>query len=318
MKLTAFLPVRRMKDKAVRNHAVRVADWLRFARSFLERVPANRGKLAGEDTGLETQVLLAHALQKPRAWVLAHPEAVLTPQQQRHLTKLLGGLAQGTPLPYLTGQQEFFGLVFEVTPAVLIPRPETELLVEHALEWLQRHPDRRRAADVGTGSGCIAVSLAHHVPDLRILAVDRSWEALQVARRNAARHQVDNQVTFLQGDLLSAAAPLDLVCANLPYIPSEPLASLPVAQHEPLLALDGGPDGLNAIRGLLAGASRWLAPGGLLLLEMQFDQGDAITSLAEACLPAARIKVHADLAGFPRLVEIQANDPEAPPQGDRL
>jgi release factor glutamine methyltransferase len=294
----------------MKSKAVRAEDWLRFARQFMEKLPARSdrqpGNSPGEDAALETQVLLAHVLEKPRAWVLAHPETVLTPRQQRLLTRLLGDLAMGTPLPYLTGQQEFFGLAFEVSPAVLIPRPETELLVERALEWLGRYPERRRAADVGTGSGCIAVSLAHHVPDLRILAVDRSWDALRVARRNAALHQVAQRITFIQDDLLSAAAgPFDLVCANLPYIPSHNLSTLPVAAFEPHLALDGGPDGLLFVSPLLADAPRWLAPGGRLLLEIQFDQGEAVTALAQAHLPGAQIAVCADLAGLPRLVEIK-------------
>lgn len=293
----------------MKSKIVCVGDWLHFARQFMEKLPARSdrqpGGQPGEDAALATQVLLAHALEKPRAWVLAHPETILSPRQQRLLTRLLGDLALGTPLPYLTGRQEFYGLAFEVSPVVLIPRPETELLVERALEWLGSHPGRRRAADVGTGSGCIAVSLASRVPDLCILAVDRSWDALQVARRNAALNEVTQQITFLQGDLLSAAAgPFNLVCANLPYIPSHTLPTLPVAEFEPHLALDGGPDGLDAIRALLADAPRWLAPGGLLLLEMQFDQDKAVTALAQACVPGAQITVHADLAGLPRLAEI--------------
>ncbi len=293
----------------MKSKAVRAGDWLRFARQFMEKVPAHPdrqpGDQPGEDAALATQVLLAHALEKPRAWVLAHPETILTPRQQRLLTRLLGDLALGTPLPYLTGRQEFFGLTFEVSPAVLIPRPETELLVDRALEWLGRHPERRRAADVGTGSGCIAVSLSRGVSDLRILAVDRSWDALRIARRNAALHEVTDQITFLHGNLLSAAAgPFDLICANLPYIPSRTLSTLPVAEFEPQLALDGGPDGLDAIRALLVDAPRWLAPGGLLLLEMQYDQGEAVTALAQAHVPGAQIAVHSDLGGLPRLVEI--------------
>lgn len=289
----------------MKSKPVRAGDWLRFARQYMEELPANR-RMPPDEASLATQVLLAHALDKPRAWVLAHPEAVLKPQQQRRLTRLLGELAQGTPLPYLTGRQEFFGLSFEVSSTVLIPRPETELLVELALEWLRQNPARRRTADAGTGSGCIAVSLAQAVPDLHILAVDWSWEALQIARRNAERYVASGQVTFLQGDLLSAAGgPLDLVCANLPYIPSDTLATLPVAKHEPRLALDGGPDGLQYVRALLADAPRWMAPGGLLLLEMQIDQGEAITEIARQHLPGSRVTIHPDLAGLPRLVEIQ-------------
>jgi len=296
----------------MKNKPVRIGDWLSFARQFLEDLPTNREERSAQESsppnlGLETQVLVAHALGCPRAWVLAHPEVILTPQQQRHLTRLLAGLAQGTPLPYLTGRQEFFGLEFEVSPVVLIPRPETELLVERALHWLRQHPDRRPAADVGTGSGCIAVSLAHHVSDLRLLAVDRSWAALQVASSNALRHAVAERISFVQGDLLAAAAgPFDLVCANLPYIPSEVLPTLPVVRNEPRSALDGGPDGLKPIRDLLADAPRWLAPGGLLLLEMQFDQGEAITVLGHQFLPTAHVTIHNDLANHPRLVEIEA------------
>jgi release factor glutamine methyltransferase len=295
----------------LKNKPVHSGEWLAFARRFMADLPPRPGEASShaeerQDAGLETQVLLAHVLAKPRAWVLAHPEEILTPQQQQELTILLAGLAGGTPLPYLTGHQEFFGLDFVVSPAVLIPRPETELLVERGLDWLRRHPTCRCAADVGTGSGCIAVSLAHQTTDLRILAVDRSWDALQVARQNARRHTAAGQVAFLQSDLLSAAAgPFDLVCANLPYIPDAALSALPVARHEPRLALDGGPDGLRAIRCLLAGAPRWLASGGLLLLEMQYDQGEAIVALANTYLPAADVTIHADLAGLPRVVEIE-------------
>jgi release factor glutamine methyltransferase len=289
----------------MKNKPVCVGDWLSFARQFLGELPNPNFERSAQEVSLETQVLAGYALDKPRAWVLAHPEVILTPQQQRQLTRLLGGLAQGTPLPYLTGRQEFYGLEFEVSPDVLIPRPETELLVERGLAWLQAHPDRRCAADVGTGSGCIAVSLAHHVPDLRVLATDRSLAALQVARKNAWRHAAAGRVAFLQADLLSAAAgPFDLVCANLPYIPAESLSSLRVTRYEPRQALDGGPDGLRAIRTLLADSPRWLAPAGLLLLEMQYDQGKAIASLAREYLPGSHVSIQNDLANLPRLVKI--------------
>jgi release factor glutamine methyltransferase len=273
--------------------------WLGEARRRLAAGPA-------DEAGLAAQLLLASVLEKPRAWLVAHPEAPLGPQQQARLAELLDRLADGVPLPYLLGHWEFYGLDFSVSPAVLIPRPETELLVERAAAWLRDHPARRRAADVGTGAGIIAISLARQFADLRVLAVDRSWEALQIARQNAGCHGVGGHLRLVQGDLLAAAAgPFDLVCANLPYIPSSTLAKLPVARHEPRLALDGGTDGLAVIRGLLAGAHRWLAPGGLALLEMQLDQGEAIRRLARQALPGAGVTVHPDLAGLPRLVEIQ-------------
>ncbi len=257
-----------------------------------------------DEQALGAQVLLAHVVGKPRAWVLAHPQAALEPEQQSRLDALLQQLGAGTPLPYLTGRQEFYGLEFEVTPAVLIPRPETELLVERALFWLKSHPVEW-AADVGTGSGCIAASVARHAPQARWIAVDRSRAALQVAQRNFARLGVSSQVRLIQGNLLSAcAAAFGLVCANLPYIPSKTLETLPVARHEPLLALDGGEDGLDPIRELLAAAPRFLASGGALLIEMQFDQGEKIRRVGQDCLPGARIDIFPDLAGRPRLVEI--------------
>jgi len=287
-----------MKHNPVPSLSVRAGDWLKQAR-----------RPAGEDSAapdsLDLQVLLAHVLGKNRAWVLAHPEAELESGQVEQLNDLLARLAKGVPLPYLINRQEFFGLEFKVSPAVLIPRPETELLVENALDWLQRRPDRRLAADVGSGSGSISVSLAKYVPDLRVIAVDPSRQALNIARQNASRHQVDRQIRFVQGDLLSAArGPFDLVCANLPYIPTDLLKMAAVARYEPHQALDGGSDGLYFIRRLIADSPRWLAPGGLMLLEMQFDQGESISHLAQIYLPGAQVKVLPDLAGLPRLVEI--------------
>jgi release factor glutamine methyltransferase len=298
---------------------VRNGEWLAFARRFLEELPGERGRFYREEApgsaGIEAQALLSHVMGQPRAWVLAHPEVTLTPQQLRQITQLLARLARGEPLPYLTGRQEFYGLEFEVTPAVLIPRPETELLVEQAIGWLRQTTHRHHAADVGTGSGCIAVTLAKQLPDLEVLAVDRSPEALAVARRNAARHGVERQITFQEGDLLSSQkGPFDLVCANLPYIPSETLTGLLVAKYEPKPALDGGSDGLEVIRALVADAPRWLAPGGLLLLEMQYDQGEAISHLARAALPEAKVLVLQDLAGLPRLVKIENTPSQEEPE----
>ena len=308
MKPNASRQVRRLKSKPAsappQLNEMRTGAWLASARQALSSRSGGAGA-GGETAGLEAQALLAHVLQKPRAWLLAHPEFPLNAAQLAQLDGLLERLVSGEPLPYLLGHWEFYGLNFLVTPDVLIPRPETELLVERALGWLQRHPDRRRAADVGSGSGCIAVTLAKTTPHLRVLLVDRSWAALQVARRNAAAHAVTMRSYFALGNLLSAfSGPLDLVCANLPYIPRGALGELPVARHEPWLALDGGADGLALIRALLADSPRWLAPGGLMLLEIQYDQGDEVAREALRCLPGADVAVHQDLAGLPRLVEI--------------
>jgi release factor glutamine methyltransferase len=297
-----------MKNKQTGSPSISAGEWLHSARQSIKTRKGLQGMADRQDADedlLDAQVLIAHILGKTRSWVLAHPEAILDWDSQSLLDTQFQSLRTGTPLPYLTGTQEFFGLDFEVTPSVLVPRPETELLVERALAWAQSHPDRRWAADVGTGSGCIAVSLATRAPWLHWLAVDRSWEALQVARRNANRHNVLERVHFATADLLSASVgPIDLVCANLPYIPHEILETLPVAKYEPILALDGGIDGLRFVRTLLSNAKQWLAPEGIVLLEMQFDQGEKITQIVNTNLPDAQVSILADLGGLPRVVEI--------------
>ncbi len=262
-----------------------------------------------ETPALDAQTLLAAITRRPRAWVLAHPEARLTPRQHRRLNRACTRLAQGIPLPYVLGRWHFYGREFALTPVVLIPRPETETLVEHALRWLRGHPGRRRAADVGTGSGIIAVTLAAEIPDLRVTATDRSAAALGLARLNAVRHGVADRIVWLQTDLLAAArGPFDLIAANLPYIPTAALAGLPVARHEPREALDGGPDGLALIRRLLAQARSRLAPGGLLLLEIAADQGEAARVAALAAFPKAETRVLPDLAGHDRVVAVAIPD----------
>lgn len=284
-------------------------EWLETARRDLEGQAGI--SVDPQEMRLALQLLLAHVLDRPRAWVIAHPEAALNGVQAAQFDSLIKRYASGTPLPYLLGRWEFYGLSFIVNPAVLIPRPETELLVDEALRWLGEHPNRRSAADVGTGSGCIAVSMAYHVSDLRVLAVDRSQTALQVARQNAVAHQTEKQILFVQGDLLRCAAgPLDLVCANLPYIPTAALDDLPVARSEPLAALDGGADGLACIRAMIDDAPRWLAPGGLLLLEMQYDQGETTAALLRRRLPDADVTILPDLAGLPRLVRAERGGAE--------
>lgn len=251
-------------------------------------------------------MILSHVLGQPRASLLARPETGLAAGQAQQLDELLARRAAGEPLPYLIGHWEFYGLDFLVTPDVLIPRPETELLVEQALAWLRLHPGRRRVADVGTGSGCIAAAVALNAPDVHVLAVDRSLRALHVARENLLRHAVLGRVALAQMDLLNAAAgPLDLICANLPYIPSPTLDGLDVARHEPRAALDGGADGLDLVRRLLATAPRLVSPGGLLLLEVEAGHGESAPALARELLPRADVALLADLAGLPRLLRIQ-------------
>jgi release factor glutamine methyltransferase len=275
--------------------------WLAEARARL--------LLASEEPALEAQVLLARVLNKPRAWVIAHPEADLSDDQDSALCKLLERRLSGEPLPYLLGHWEFFGLSFKVTPAVLIPRPETELLVEKALDWLKLHPSRRLAVDAGTGSGCIAISLAHAIADLNVIAVDISRPALSIAKENITVHQLQERVFLLQTSLLSGLpwGKIDLVCANLPYIPTATLAGLAVSRYEPHQALDGGPDGTTYINALLEEARRGLAPGGLMLLEIEAGQGESVPQSARRCFPDADIQLFHDLSGNPRLVQVENN-----------
>jgi release factor glutamine methyltransferase len=209
------------------------------------------------------------------------------------------------------GHWEFFGLDFVLTPNVLIPRPETELMVERAIKWLKVTPERRTIADVGTGSGCIAVAIAKHIPDAKITATDISLPALKVARQNARKHGLEKHIDFVQCDLLPAHHdPLptdlhfDLICANLPYIPTQTLQGLPVYGREPSLALDGGIDGLDVVRRLFNIAPEWLAPNGMVLLEIEATQGLSAVSLAYDMFDSAEIHLHQDLAGQDRLLEI--------------
>ncbi len=265
-------------------------------------------RLASEtDTpGLEAQLLLGHVLGWPRTQVAAHPEITLSVEEVEQLEALLSRRVNSEPLPYLLGEWEFYGLKFWVTPDVLIPRPETELLVEIALGWLQTHPEKRRAADVGTGSGCIAVALTRQVPDLHMTAIDSSPATLKIATKNKQRHDVEARISCVQSDLLNAChGPFDLVCANLPYIPSETVDGLPVAAYEPRQALDGGPDGLDLIDRLLTDSPRWLAPGGLMLLEIESGQGQSAAALAQSRLPEALIVTLPDLAGKPRILRVE-------------
>lgn len=276
-----------------------LAGWLETARQQLSAV--------SDQPSLEAQTLLAGLLGQSRAWIFTYPETLLAPQQLDRLNDQVKRRLQGEPLPYLLGQWEFYGLAFEVTPDVLIPRPETELLVDLGREWLQAHPQRRRAVDVGTGSGCIAAALAYWTPDLDIFAVDISPAALAVAGRNFARLGLHDRIHPLQADLLSIlSGPFDLICANLPYIPSLPLEDLDVLQHEPRLALDGGPDGLRLIERLLTQSTSRLAPGGRILLEIEFSQDTSAPALARRYFPQAEVMLKHDLAGLPRGVVVDS------------
>lgn len=284
-------------------------DALRLGRLAL----AAPGSLVRDDSpALDAEVLLREVLGLTRAGLLTHPERPLTESQARTYLDALRRRAAGEPVAYILGRREFMGLAFHVDRRALIPRPETEALVEVALRTAAGSDTSAvEVADVGTGSGAIAISLARRRPKWRILATDVSEAALDVARANAGRllgaGQV--QVVFLHGSLLQpVAGPLRLIAANLPYIPTGDLATLPppVRDFEPRQALDGGQDGLDAYRALLPQAAGKLEPGGTLLMECDPRQAQPLCGLAARAFPSAGVAVHRDLAGRERVVEVHA------------
>jgi release factor glutamine methyltransferase len=258
-----------------------------------------------ENASFDAQLLLAHVLDQPRAWLLAHPEIQLNEKQVGNWEDSLARLEQGEALPYILGEWDFYGLPFTISPDVLIPRPETELLVERAIKWLQANDAKIRVLEVGTGSACIAISLASALPHLKITATDISEAALKVAAINIDRHNVNSQVSLLHADMLDGiTGSFDLICANLPYIPSPRLPELAVAQREPLLALDGGLDGLEFIQKFLAQSAQKLAQSGLLLAEIDDSHHYSVLALAKEHFPLAHSQVFNDFAGKPRLLQI--------------
>jgi release factor glutamine methyltransferase len=271
------------------------------------------GALAEACTALarvDARVLLCHVLACEPAHLAAHPEALLTPAQAADFRALVARRAAGEPVAYLAGEREFFGHRFRVSPAVLIPRPETEGVVERALEHL---PADRAAAvlDLGTGSGCIAISIALARPLARVLAVDRSPEALAVARENAARLAASN-VRFSVSDWFSAVAEetLDAIVANPPYVAAgDPHLTAGDLRFEPPLALVAGADGLDAIRRIVAQAPSYLARDGGLFLEHGFDQARSVRAIMRAGGFSA-ISSTTDLAGIERVTGGRLTPPE--------
>jgi len=276
-------------------------------------------QLKNDSTELDAQIILAHQLGQPRTWLLAHLDSPLTPPQIAAATQSFDEYQSGTPLPYILGHWDFFGLELDITKDVLIPRPETELLVEKAVAWLHAHPEKRTVADIGTGSGAIAISIAMQIPDVRILATDISPAALQIAKHNAEKFHVHHQINFIECDLLPESkiknqsshssflldpSSFDLICSNPPYIPTKTLHQLSIFGREPTLALDGGADGLNLYRRLFKLAPEWLTPHGMMLLEIEASLGVQALSLAYDSFSDVTIHLHQDLAGHDRLLEI--------------
>jgi release factor glutamine methyltransferase len=275
---------------------------------------------------LAAEVLLLHTLGRDRAWLYSHPEAPLDPDTLSRYFALVARRAAGEPTQYLTGKQEFWGLEFEVTPAVLIPRPETEHVVEVALERLGARGIKidlktgapsppLRVADVGTGSGCLAVVLAHELPHAEVFATDVSAAAIEIARRNAARHAVSDRIHFLQTNLLDALSssslaprpsPLffDLIVSNPPYVALNEASTLPreVREHEPGAALFGGPTGIEIYGELIKQSAALLRPGGNLAVELGHGAADRVRAILAAQPGWANACITNDLAGIPRVL----------------
>jgi release factor glutamine methyltransferase len=269
---------------------------------------------------LAAELLLLHVAGRDRTWLYAHPEDNLSKEQRELFFALIARRVSGEPTQYLTGKQEFWGLEFEVTPAVLIPRPETEHVIEVALDRLavrEIRAGRRQTtsgeglliADVGTGSGCIAVSLAKDLPNAKFVATDVSRAALEVARRNATRHGVADRIEFVEASLLEGGGEqasghrFELVVSNPPYIGrrEKPALAPEVRDHEPELALYGGEEGYELYGGLIAQAAAQLKAGGILVLELGHDSLPAVQPLLDEST-WTRIGVTNDLAGIPRVI----------------
>jgi len=285
-----------------------VSRLLTWTRQFFERRGLESPRLCAE-------ILLAHALGCARLQLYTQHELVPAADALEQFRAAVRAAADGRPIAYLTGRKEFFSLDFEVTPDVLIPRPETEVLVERTIDLARKSGGAVRSLlDLGTGSGCIAICLAKHLPDIAVCASDISEKSLAVARRNAARHGLAERIVFAAGDLFgcrrsrqdgaAAGAPFDVIVCNPPYVGTA--ADVPVQdgvrKYEPSAALFAGPDGLDVIRRLVAQAPTRLRAGGYLVLEMAFDQEPALRALlAQACWQEPTF--YRDGAGHTRVVQ---------------
>jgi len=266
------------------------------------------------DARLEAEVLVMNVMRMARQNIFAEQETEVSGQQQATLDSYLERRFDREPLAYILGQREFYGISVMVTPAVLIPRAETEGLVEHALfmALMGMESTDLTIADVGTGSGAIAINLAIHLPAAKIFAVDVSDAVLDVASFNIRAHGVADRVSLAIGDLLEAVPePVDLIVANLPYIPTERIPTLQLeVQKEPASALDGGPDGLDLVRRLLIQAEAKLKDHGIILLELDPEQVPVVQDLALKHFPGGSTSVEQDLAHLDRILAIHRQAPE--------
>jgi release factor glutamine methyltransferase len=283
-------------------HSMKIAEVLTEAAALL-RAAGNA------DARLDARTLLSHTLTCDHAFLIAHSDEEINPQLLALFRGRVARRAAGEPVQYITGRQEFYGLDFEVSPAVLIPRPETELLVETALELLRETP-APLICDVGTGSGCLPIALLHERRDACAFGLDISPEALAVAARNAARHAVSERLTLLISDcfdaLTSPGQTFILITSNPPYIAEKDIPHLQreVRDHEPRIALTPGGDGLSVIRRLIRDAPRFLDTGGHLLLEIGYDQHEAVSKLITTNV-WTMLDTRQDLQGIPRTIVLR-------------
>ena len=251
---------------------------------------------------LDAELLMAHALGLRRLDLYLQFERPLGEAELQPYRELLARRARGEPVAYLTGRKEFMKLEFEVTPDVLVPNPDTELLVQRAVAWARERGGRLLLADVGTGSGCIAVALAHYLPAARVVATDVDVAALEVARRNVERHGLTGRIELRGGDLLEGLEePVDAICANLPYLDEDADPLPPEVLAQPRRALFTGAGGAELLLRLVRGAPRRLRPGGVLLAELDPNLVPVVRAAAEEGF--TEVRVHCDLAGLERLLE---------------
>ena len=269
---------------------------------------ANKLRKAGvPEARREAGSLLAFLLDRDRTFILSHADDPISGEQETLFEEFLDARAQGEPAQYITGRQDFYGLEFEVTPAVLIPRPETELLIEAAIKLVGAEKTVS-FCDVGTGSGCIAITLLTQLPLAHAIAVDVSAAALDIAKRNAARHRVTDRIEFLLSDCFASVPQqtFDLIVSNPPYVAEDAVATLQreVRDFEPRVALTAGTDGLDVIRRLVTEAQSYLQHRGHLLFEIGFDQHAAVSELVDPQVWEL-LDIHQDLQGIPRIVALK-------------
>ncbi len=277
-----------------------------------------RAGLEPDQAGIDAEVLARNTLGWDRATYLAEARVAAPSDFLPRYENAVARRERREPVSLITGSREFWGLEFEVTPDVLTPRPESEVLVEEVLSRLRgREPTGAHVADIGTGSGCLAITLALEVPDCQVTAVDVSLDALRVARRNAARHGVAHQVRWVCAELfegLAGARDLSVIMANLPYIPESEMQSLPpeVRDYEPHEALSGGADGLDAIRALVTQADRHLEHGGWLIMECGASQSEVVSRHVSKVTALEVVEIRDDLGGIPRVLVVQKTQNNEP------